>query len=249
MLLDLLKKVPHLTPVRKHIMGEDRPIPIQVNADGLLREVHATEEGLEAGVGAEGDKPRVYYWQTAHITESHDTQTSLEPPSHGALVAQVFLSELVFQVPFLANDHAVVHDNDRRDEQPQNPYTVCRYTDANAKESQHQVGRVAGESKGTSGDYGSRWLARIKIRPSFAKLEKDKRNYESAHGHHREADQVLNPIRQQRKRKEEIEYNPHRQERNVNQWWDSDNLGCVSFAGVHRPFSLSPAATDLGQRS
>ncbi len=120
---------------------------------------------MEASVVAEGDKPRVYYWQTAHITESHDTQTSLEPASNGTPVAEVLFPELVFQVPFLANDHAVVHDNDRRDEQPQNPYTVCRYTDANAKESQPHAGRVAGESIGTSGTYGSRWLSRIKIRP------------------------------------------------------------------------------------
>ncbi len=52
MVLNRLKKIPHLIPVRKHVMGEDRPTPTQVNAKGLLREVHAAEEVLEARVVA-----------------------------------------------------------------------------------------------------------------------------------------------------------------------------------------------------
>ena len=46
--LNHLKKIPHLTPMRKHIMRKNRT-PTQVNAKGLLQEVHAAEEGLEAG--------------------------------------------------------------------------------------------------------------------------------------------------------------------------------------------------------
>ncbi len=52
MVLNHLKKVPHLIPVRKHIMREDRPPPTQVNAQALLREVHAAAEVVEAVVGA-----------------------------------------------------------------------------------------------------------------------------------------------------------------------------------------------------
>ncbi len=47
MVLDHLKKIPHLTPVRKHVMGKNRT-PTQVNAKGLLREVQAAEEEVEA---------------------------------------------------------------------------------------------------------------------------------------------------------------------------------------------------------
>ena len=34
--------------------------PTQVNVKELLREVHAAEEGLEAGIVAEGVKPRIH---------------------------------------------------------------------------------------------------------------------------------------------------------------------------------------------
>jgi hypothetical protein len=44
-------------------MGETCPVPAilaptprQVNAKALLREVHAAEEGLEAGVGAQAER-------------------------------------------------------------------------------------------------------------------------------------------------------------------------------------------------
>ena len=33
MILNRLKKIQHLVPVRKHVMGEDRPTPTQVNAE------------------------------------------------------------------------------------------------------------------------------------------------------------------------------------------------------------------------
>ena len=36
MVLNHLKKIPHLPAVRKHIVGEDRPTPTQVNAGGYV---------------------------------------------------------------------------------------------------------------------------------------------------------------------------------------------------------------------
>ncbi len=55
MVLNHLKKVPHLTPVRKHVMRKNRT-PTQLNAKTLLRQVHAAEEGVGAGVEAGADR-------------------------------------------------------------------------------------------------------------------------------------------------------------------------------------------------
>ena len=53
MFLNRLKKIPHLTPVRKHVMSKNRT-PTQVNAKALLREVHTTEEEAQGSTAQVG---------------------------------------------------------------------------------------------------------------------------------------------------------------------------------------------------
>ncbi len=74
MVLNHLKKVPHLVTMREHVMRGDSRTPTQVNAKALLREVHAAEVGLEVPTsGATGKRKR---GQKAHAVGQGDTERS-----------------------------------------------------------------------------------------------------------------------------------------------------------------------------
>jgi hypothetical protein len=145
--------------------------PTQRSADLGEKSAHA----LPSSLPRRGRRIAIVQFWRGDVKEA----MPLQPAPGGVLVAAIGVSETGFEIAFLAQHHAVMHDRQHRHQKAQHPGAVRRQCDSGVAEAQADIDWIAGKAVRARGHERRRRQHRGNVR--FGPAETDHRHCDESH--------------------------------------------------------------------